>query len=72
MNRTEVLIGVNIPYPYWPIIPLSHHAFKHSVTSTMFVFRRLRIGVRSFLVLLNTLSHSMDIVSIKRVSKAIR
>jgi hypothetical protein len=72
MNRTEVLIGANIPYPYWSIILLSHHAFKHSVASIMFAFRKLRIGVRSFLVLLNTLSHSMDIVGIKRVSKAIR
>jgi hypothetical protein len=72
MNRIKVLIGANIPYLYRLIISLSHHAFKHSVILIMFAFRRLRIGVRSFLVLLNTLSYSVDIVSIKRVSKAIR
>jgi hypothetical protein len=70
-NRNEDLIGANILCPYCVIIPQSHHAFRHSVASMMSVSRRLRIGLMSFLVLLNTLSHSVDMTGIKRVSKAI-
>src|SRR5271156_435747 len=43
---------------YWLIIPWSYHAFRHSVASMVSSFRQLRIGVRSFLVLLKTLTFS--------------
>jgi hypothetical protein len=34
--------------------------------------RTLRVGVSSFFVLLNTLSYSVDMAGIERVSKAVR
>jgi hypothetical protein len=47
----------------------SPHIFRHSVASIMSSFRRLRIGVMSFLVLLDTFSHSVDIAGIERASQ---
>src|SRR5947209_961900 len=55
---------------YWLIISQSHQAFRHSVASTISPFRQLRVVVRSFFALLKTLSHSVDIVGIVRVSKS--
>ena len=56
---------------YCTMIPLSHQAFRHSEASIRSSLMEQRWGLRSFLVLLNTLSHSVDIVGIERVSKNI-
>jgi hypothetical protein len=70
-NLTARLTGLAGAAAYCTIIPQSHQAFRHSDASIRSSLMRQRSELSSFLLLLKTLSHSVDIAGIDRVSKAI-
>jgi hypothetical protein len=65
-DRTEDPIDAHKLCPCCEIIPQSPNAFRHSTASIMSLFQKLRIEVTSFLVLLNTLSHSVDVCGYRK------